>query len=120
MISPEQTGVRIVLPPEVPHDTRICIEELVDMEIDQLKDDEKKGKQPGNGTQEPVNKQPRIGTPEPVEMKEKCKVRVSTFDTQNLRKATDRLGSKKRPSRKRMLEVVLSRTKNAAGRADAQ
>ena len=45
-------------------------------EIDQLKDDEKKGKQPGNGTQEPtkktardrdprtVNKQPGIGTPE--------------------------------------------------------
>ena len=47
----EQTEVRIVVPPEVPHDTRICIEDLVDMEIDQLiDDDEKKGKQPGNGT----------------------------------------------------------------------
>ena len=31
----EQTEVRIVLPPEVPHDTRICVEDLVDMEIDQ-------------------------------------------------------------------------------------
>ena len=41
---------------EVPHDTRICIEDLVDMEIDQLRDDEKKGKQPGDGTQEPKKK----------------------------------------------------------------
>ena len=73
VISPEQTEVRIVVPPEVPHDMRICIEDLVDTEIDQLKDDEKKGKEPGNGT------------PEPVEMKEKCKVRVSTTDLQNLR-----------------------------------
>ena len=65
----EQMKVRIVVPPEVPHDTRIRIEDLVHMEIDQLKDDEQKGKQPGSGTQEPVNKQPGIGTPEPVEMK---------------------------------------------------
>ena len=64
MISPEQTGVRIVLPPEVPHDTKICIEELVDMEIDQLKDDEKKGKQPGNGTQEPMKKTARDRGPQ--------------------------------------------------------
>ena len=63
MISPEQTEVRIVVPPEVPHDTRICIEDLVHIErekkgheIDQLKDDEKKEKQPGNGAQEPMNK----------------------------------------------------------------
>ena len=33
----EQMKVGIVVPPEVPHDTRICIEDLVDMEIDQLK-----------------------------------------------------------------------------------
>ena len=45
-------------------------------EIDQLKDDEKKGKQPG------------IGTPEPVERKERCKVRVSTTDMRNLRTGT--------------------------------
>ena len=48
----EQVKVRIVVPVEVAHDTRICIEDLVDMEIDQLKDDEKKEKQPWNGTQE--------------------------------------------------------------------
>ena len=102
----EQKEVRIVVPPEEPHDTRICIEDLVDMEIDQLKDDEKKGKQPG------------IGTPEPVEMKEKCKERVSTFDMQNLctkrdgiirRNHLQPLGSKRHPSRKRVLQVVLSR-----------
>ena len=44
VISPERTEVRIVVPPEVPHDTRICIEDLVDIEqekkgheIDQFK-----------------------------------------------------------------------------------
>ena len=37
VISPEQTEVRIVVPPEVPHDMRICIEDFVDIEIDQLK-----------------------------------------------------------------------------------
>ena len=52
----EQTKERTVVPLEVPHDTRICIEDLVDMEIDQLRDDEKKGKQPGDGTQEPQKK----------------------------------------------------------------
>ena len=44
----EQMDVRIVVPPEVPHDTRICIEDLVGTDIDgpdidDLKDDEKKG-----------------------------------------------------------------------------
>ena len=33
----EQTKVRIVVPLEVPHDTRICIEDLVDMKTDQSK-----------------------------------------------------------------------------------
>ena len=41
VISPEQTEVRIVVPPEVPHDTRICIEDFVDMDIDQLKEKRK-------------------------------------------------------------------------------
>ena len=53
-------------------------------------------KQTGIGTQESVNKQPGIGTPEPVKRKEKCKVRVSTFDTQNLRKETDRMRRRNR------------------------
>ena len=52
----EQTEVRIVVPPKVPHDTRFCIEDLVDVEIDQLRDYEKKGKQPGIGTPEPSKK----------------------------------------------------------------
>ena len=46
MISPEQTEVRKVLPPGVPHDTRICIEDLIDIEqekkgheIDQLREE---------------------------------------------------------------------------------
>ena len=47
----EQTKVRIVVPPEVPHDTRICIEDLVAMEIDQSKDNEKERKT-ARGTQE--------------------------------------------------------------------
>ena len=55
--------MRIVVPLEVPHDTRICIEDFVDIEIDQLKDDEKKGKQPGNGTQEPMKKTARDRDP---------------------------------------------------------
>ena len=52
----EQAEVRIVAPAEVPHDTRICIEDVADMDIHQSKDNEKKGKQPGNGTQEPKKK----------------------------------------------------------------
>ena len=59
----ERTEVRTVVPPEVPHDTRICVEDSVDMEIDQLKDDENKGKQPGNGTQEPMKKTARDRDP---------------------------------------------------------
>ena len=54
----EKTEVRIVVPAEVPHDTRTIIEELVytdadesDMDIHQSKENEKKGKQPWNGTQ---------------------------------------------------------------------
>ena len=46
VISPEQTEVKIVLPAEVPHDTRICIEDFVDIErekkgheIDQLREE---------------------------------------------------------------------------------
>ena len=38
VISPEQTEVRTVVPPEVPHDTRICVEVLVDKEIKQLRE----------------------------------------------------------------------------------
>ena len=37
VISPEQTEVRITVPPEVPHDMRTCIEDFVNIEIDQLK-----------------------------------------------------------------------------------
>ena len=56
----EQTEVRIVEPLEAPHDTRICIEDLVDTDIDESDidelRDEKKRKQPGNGTQEQMKK----------------------------------------------------------------
>ena len=37
-VSPAQTQQRIVVPPEVPHDTRISIEDIEDMEIDQLRE----------------------------------------------------------------------------------
>ena len=40
VISPEQTEVRTVLPPEVPHDTRICIEDLADTDTDESDSDE--------------------------------------------------------------------------------
>ena len=40
VISPEQTEVRTVAPPEIPHDTRICIEDLVDTDIDESDIDE--------------------------------------------------------------------------------
>ena len=40
MISLEQTEVRIVVPPEVAHDTRTCIEDLVDTDIDESHSDE--------------------------------------------------------------------------------
>ena len=49
-------------------------------------------KLPGNGTQEPVNKQPGIGTSGPVE---KCKVRVSTTDKQNLHTETETSGMRR-------------------------
>ena len=50
----QQMKVRLVVPPEVPHDTRICIEDLVDMEIDQSKDDEKrKENSQGSGPKNP-------------------------------------------------------------------
>ena len=107
---------------------------------EQLKDDEKKGKQPGNGIhqpkkktardrdprtreqtgrdrgQEPVNKQRGIGTPGPVE---KCNERVSTFDMQNSctkrdgirrRNHPQLLGPERHPSRKCVLRVVSTRT----------
>ena len=63
----EQTKVKIRVPAEVPRDTRICIEDVdeSDIVIDQSKEHEKKGKQPGTGTQEPLNKQTRTGTQEP-------------------------------------------------------
>ena len=59
--------VKIRVPAEVPRDTRICIEDVdeSDIEIDQSKEHEKKGKQPGTGTQEPLNKQTRTRTQEP-------------------------------------------------------
>ena len=41
VISTEQTEVRIVVPPEVPHDTRICVEDLVDKEINQLREEKR-------------------------------------------------------------------------------
>ena len=59
----EQKKVRIVVPPEVPHDTRNCIGDLVDTETDQLRNYEKKVKQPGAGTQEPVKKTARDWNP---------------------------------------------------------
>ena len=40
VISPEQTEVRIVVPPELRHDTRICIEDLADTDIDESDIDE--------------------------------------------------------------------------------
>ena len=59
---------------------------------EQLKDDEKKRKQPGIGTQEPVKKTARDRDPRTYEENSqgsgpqgKCKVRVSTTYMQNLR-----------------------------------
>ena len=68
----EQTKVKIRVPAEVPRDTGISIEDLVytdvdesDVEIHQSKENEKKAKQPGTGTQGPLNKQTGNGTQEP-------------------------------------------------------
>jgi len=38
----EQTKVRVVVPAEVPHDTRICIEDLVNTDVDESDVDEQK------------------------------------------------------------------------------
>ena len=38
----EQTKVKIRVPPEVPHDTRICIEDLVDTDVDEPDVDKQK------------------------------------------------------------------------------
>ena len=51
----EQTKLRIVVPLEVPHDTRICIEEIVD--IDELRSERK---QQGMGPKNPRRKQPGV------------------------------------------------------------
>ena len=66
----EQKKVKIVVPPEGPHDARISIEDLVytdadesDMYIHQSKENEKKAKQPKNGTQEPKKKTARDRDP---------------------------------------------------------
>ena len=81
----EQMKVRMVVPPEVPHDRRICMEDLVDMEIDQLRDDEKKGKQPGNGTPEHVSDESEYSATRPTMEETKRsipspkQVRESTF-----------------------------------------
>ena len=45
----EQTEVGIVEPPEVPHDTRICIEDLVDTDIDESDIDELRDEQEVQG-----------------------------------------------------------------------
>ena len=65
--------MRIVEPPEAPHDTRICIEDLVDTDIDESDidelRDEKKRKQPGNGTQEQMKKTAKDRDPRTPEQK---------------------------------------------------
>ena len=71
-IRPEQTKQRVMVPPEVPHDTRIFVEDLVDIDesdVDRLRDYEKKVKQPGAGTQEPVKKTARDWDPRTREQK---------------------------------------------------
>ena len=55
----EQTKVRIVVPLEVPHDTRICIEDLVD--IDELR--ETKENSQGMGPKKPKKKTARGSGP---------------------------------------------------------
>ena len=62
----EQTKVRVVVPLEVPHDTRICIEDLVD--IDELR--ERKENSQGMGPKNPRRKQPGFGTQGPLKKKE--------------------------------------------------
>ena len=77
----EQTEVRIVVPAEVPRDARISIEDLADVdesdiEIDQSKDNEKKVKQPGARTQEPVKQPARGWDPKTLERKEQCQLQA--------------------------------------------
>ena len=61
----EQTKVRMVVPLEVPHDTRICIEDLVD--IDELR--ETKENSQGMGPKNPRRKQPGVRDPRTLEEK---------------------------------------------------
>ena len=84
---------RVVVPPEVPHDTRICIEDLVtnfdESDVENLRD-EKKVKQPGAGTQEPVKKQPARGSdPRTLERKEQCQLQARVRVTQNETNCTE-------------------------------
>ena len=78
----EQTKRIMVAPLEIPHDTRICIEDLVDTnfdesDVDELRD-EKKAKQSRARTQEPVKKQTaRDGTQRPLKEKSSANCRRS-------------------------------------------
>ena len=80
-IRPEETKQRIVVPPEVPHDTRICVEDLVDIDesdVDQLRVYEKIVKQPGAGTQEPVKRETaKDRDPRTLERKEQCRLETN-------------------------------------------
>ena len=82
----EQTKRSTVVPLEVPHDTRICIEDLVDTnfdesDVDELRD-EKKAKQSRAGTQEPVKKQTaRRWDPRALERKEQCQLQAVTCES---------------------------------------
>ena len=92
--STEQTKVRVVVPPEVPHDTKICIEDLVDTNFDESDvenlRDEKKLKQPGAGTQEPLKKQPAsLSDPRTLERKEQCQLQARVRVTQNETNCTE-------------------------------
>ena len=110
-------------------------------EIDQLKDDEKKRKQPRNGTQEPKKKtardrEPRTREPtardrDPRTREEEREVQGESVDIRhaelaqrNRSNAQTKSGAaiwiRKASKWKSMLEVVLSRTRSTAGRADAQ
>ena len=85
----EQTKVRIVVPAEVPRDARNSIEDLVytdiESDVDELrgvaqqgKDNEKKVKQPGAGTQEPKKKQTARGwDPWTLERQEQCQLQAN-------------------------------------------
>ena len=73
----EQRTVIVVVPAEVPHDARMNIKDLADIDEsdrDELRgiaqesqENEKKGKQLGNGTQEPKKKTATDGDPRTVE-----------------------------------------------------